>query len=169
FKTPIVRRFDSYPTLFHQKLCERFPTAVIDVCVTAIGGENSVAGARRFEADVLALKPDVVFIDYALNDRRVGLEQSELAWRSMIEACRKRDVLVVLLTPTPDLRENILDAETPLAAHAEQVRKLAGELQLPMVDAYAAFKAKAEAGDDIENLMSQVNHPNRAGHELVAD
>ncbi len=91
FKTPIVRTFDAYPTLFHQQLCERYPTAVIDVCVTAIGGENSVAGAARFNADVLALKPDVVFIDYSLNDRGVGLEKAEAAWRSMIDACMQEE------------------------------------------------------------------------------
>jgi len=39
------------------------------VICTAIGGENSSAGARRFESDVLVHKPDVLFIDYALNDR----------------------------------------------------------------------------------------------------
>jgi len=168
FKTPLVRTFDAYPTLFHQQLCEKYPTAVIDVCVTAIGGENSIAGAERFEADVLALKPDVVFIDYALNDRGVGLEKAEAAWRSMIEACVKKNMRVVLLTPTPDTRENILDDDAPLAAHAEQVRQLAAEYRVPIVDSYAAFRERAKSGNDISSLMSQVNHPNRAGHEIVA-
>ena len=167
FKTPTVRRFDSYPTLFHQQLCEQFPTAVIDVNVTAIGGENSVAGAKRFEADVIALKPDVVFIDYALNDRRVGLEQAKAAWRSMIERCLKEDILVVLLTPTPDQRENILDDESPLEKHAAQVRELAAEYKIPLVDSYAAFRQRAAAGDDISAFMSQSNHPNRDGHVIV--
>lgn len=168
FKTPVVRTFDAYPTLFHQQLCERYPTAVIDVCVTAIGGENSVAGAARFEADVLALKPDVVFIDYSLNDRGVGLEKAAAAWRSMIEACIAKNVRVVLLTPTPDTRENILDDNAPLAAHAAQVRKLAAEYHIPSVDSYAAFRERVKSGTDLGTLMSQINHPNRRGHEIVA-
>src|SRR5665213_2969528 len=85
FKTPEVRTFDGYPALLHQQLCRRFPHAVINVIVTAIGGENSESGALRFEGDVLSLRPDVVTIDYALNDRGIGLRRSEKAWRTMIE------------------------------------------------------------------------------------
>ena len=50
---------------------QQFPHAVLNVIVTAIGGEDSIAGAARFERDVLALRPAVVTIDYALNDRWV--------------------------------------------------------------------------------------------------
>ncbi|MEL6110284.1 MAG: sulfatase, partial [Planctomycetota bacterium] len=37
FRGGKVRRFDSYPVLFHQQLCDAYPTSVIDVCTTAIG------------------------------------------------------------------------------------------------------------------------------------
>ena len=84
FKTPVVDTFNAYPHLLHKKLKERFPYAVCNVIVTAIGGEASDTGARRFEKDVLAHKPDVVLVDYALNDRRLGLEKAKAAWTSMI-------------------------------------------------------------------------------------
>ncbi len=168
FRTPTVQTFDAYPSLFHRKLCEQYPTAVIDVDVTAIGGENSVSGAARFEQDVLSLRPDLVFIDYCLNDRRVGLENAEAAWRSMISAAVAANVRVVLLTPTPDVSENPRDGSTPLSQHAAQVRRLGDELGLSVVDSYAAFAARLEAGDELEAFMSQGNHPNRKGHEVVA-
>jgi len=84
FKTPLVNTFDSYPYLLLEELKELYPYAVINVINTAIGGENSAAGAKRFESDVLVHKPDVLFIDYALNDREIGLEKSKEAWESMI-------------------------------------------------------------------------------------
>ncbi len=168
FRTPIVQTFDAYPSLFHRSLCEKYPTAVIDVDVTAIGGENSVSGAARFERDVLSLRPDLVFIDYCLNDRRVGLENAEAAWRSMITQAMAAKVRVVLLTPTPDVSENPQDDSTALAQHAAQVRRLAAEFGLSVVDSYAAFAARLDAGDELAALMSQGNHPNRQGHEIVA-
>ena len=64
---------NAYPHLIHRALKERYPTAVINVIVTAIGGEASESGAARFERDVLSLKPDLVLIDYGLNDRGLGL------------------------------------------------------------------------------------------------
>lgn len=168
FRTPEVRTFDAYPALIHQELSARFPVAVINMVVTAVGGEESQSGAERFERDVLSLQPDLVLIDYSLNDRRTGLEAAATAWRSMIDACQARKIRVVLFTPTPDQGVDINDDQSALAQHARQVRNLAQEYRVPLVDSWAAFQAEQKAGRKLEDLMSQVNHPNRAGHELVA-
>ena len=101
-RTPEVRPIDSYPHLLAVLLKERFPHAVINIIVTAIGGEDSLAGAARFERDVLCHKPDLVFLDYGLNDRRKAAAEVEQAWRAMIGLARKLRVPVVLLTPTDD-------------------------------------------------------------------
>src|SRR6266704_3351789 len=95
--------WDCDPHLLHRGIKERFPYAVVNVIVTAIGGEDSEAGAKRFERDVLTHQPDVVTIDYALNDRRIGLERARTAWASMIEQAKAKGVKVILLTPTADL------------------------------------------------------------------
>ena len=76
FQTPTVNLLSAYPSMLHTKLATKFPHAVINVIVTAIGGENSEQGAKRFASDVLSLKPDVVTIDYSLNDRYLGLERA---------------------------------------------------------------------------------------------
>jgi lysophospholipase L1-like esterase len=168
FKTPVVDTFNAYPHLLHRGLKERFPHAVINVIVTAIGGEASESGAQRFERDVLALRPEVVTIDYSLNDRGLGLARAEAAWRSMITNATAHGVKVILLTPTPDLAAKLDDPNDPLNQHAEQVRRLARELGVGLVDSLAAFQRAAGAGHPLPELMSQGNHPNRAGHELVA-
>ena len=169
FRTPRVDTFNAYPHLTHVGVKEKYPNAVINVIVTAIGGENSTSGARRFEDEVLSLKPDVVTIDYCLNDRGIGLEVAEGNWRVMIEAALRNDIPVILLTPTPDQRSDMNNPDDPLNQHAEQVRRLAAEYEVGLVDSLAAFKAKVDAGTPLADLMSQVNHPNRAGHELVAE
>ena len=168
FKTPEVRMLDAYPSLLHRGLCERFPHAVVNAIVTAIGGENAEHGAPRFARDVLALRPDVVTIDYALNDRRIGLVSAEKAWRAMIEAALAAKVKVILLTPTADLHAKLDDPKDPLNQHAEQIRRLAAEYHVGLVDSLKLFREKIRAGTPLTNLMAQVNHPNRAGHEIVA-
>ena len=168
FKTPVVDTFNAYPHLLHRGLKERFPFAVLNVTVTAIGGEDAESGAKRFERDVLSLRPDVVTMDYSLNDRRIGLGRAEAAWRFMITNALARGIKVVLLTPTPDQRAKLDDPGDALLQHAEQVRRLAAEYQVALVDSLAAFQAAMRNGTRLEDLMSQVNHPNRQGHELVA-
>lgn len=167
FRTPAVDSMNAYPHLLHKELAAKYPHAVINVIVTAIGGENSERGEARFERDVLALRPDVVTIDYSLNDRGLGLERAKRAWVSMIEKAQAAGVKVILLTPTPDQSATMDDAEDPINQHAQQVRELAAECHVGLADSTKAFQEEVGRGKKREDLMSQVNHPNRQGHELV--
>lgn len=168
FKTPVVRRFESYPHLLHVGLTDRFPHAVINVIVTAIGGENSEQGAKRFANDVLPLRPDVITIDYALNDRRLGLEKARAAWVEMIKSAQSKGIKVILLTPTPDVSSNLDAPQDPLNLHAAQIRALASEFKVGLVDSLEAFRKEIKQGSALNDLLSQSNHPNKKGHQLVA-
>lgn len=163
-----VETFNAYPHLLHVALNQKYPNAVINVITTGIGGENALQGAQRFKDDVLSLKPDVVTIDYSLNDRGPGAPAVRSAWKSMVVSAKEAGVLVILLIPTPDLIEDILDPNANLAIHARQVRELAKELDVKLVDSYQKFLDLKAKGTDLQPYMSQNNHPNRAGHQVVA-
>lgn len=169
FVTPDVKTFSSYPILVHMALNNRYPLSVLNVMNTAIGGENSEKGARRFKEDVLKKNPDIIFIDYALNDRGMGLDKAKTNWEKMIRSAMKRKIRIFLLTPTPDKREDITSADAVLEKHAQQIRQLAKKYQIALIDSYALFKKEIDKGVKLDELMSQVNHPNREGHMLVAN
>ena len=169
FKTPEVRQLEAYPHLLRAGLAARFPHAVFNVIVTAKGGEDSSQGALRFERDVLSLRPDVVTLDYALNDRRIGLERARAAWTAMIQQAQSRGVKVLLFTPTPDLKADLTRPDDPLTQHAAQIRALAREHDTGLVDSLAAFESFARDGGRLATEMAQGNHPNAAGHRRVAD
>ena len=169
--TPVVDTLNAYPHLLLAGIKERFAFAVVNVVVTAIGGETSENGAARFEADVLSHHPDVVTIDYSLNDRGIGLERAESAWRKMIEASLGKSCKVILLTPTLDVlteRTGNPEWSIELPKHTEQVRRLASEYGIGLADSYQAFQRYIVNGGDVIDLLSHVNHPNRLGHQLVA-
>lgn len=168
FKTPVVQTFDSYPHLLHVAIKKAYPKAVVNVIVTAIGGENSEQGAKRFARDVLAIRPDVVTIDYSLNDRGIGLDRSKVAWEEMIASAQKAGVKVILLTPSWDVSVKVDDAKDPLSQHAQQVRDLAAKHRTGLVDTFDSYTRAMKSGTAMNSLMSQSNHPNRAGHELIA-
>lgn len=168
-KTPEVKTFESYPHLVHLKLKEQYPHAVINMITTAIGGENSIPGAARFERDVMSLKPDIVFIDYALNDRRQPTDKVEAAWLEMIAIAKKANVPVVLLTPTGDSSAKLDDPNDPLNLRAEMIRKIAAEEKVLLGDVFAAWVAEIAKGTPQTELLSQVNHPNLKGHTLAAE
>lgn len=169
FRTPNVNTFGSYPFLLLRKLNEKYPYAVINIIKTCIGGENSEQGAKRFKKDVLIHKPDVIFIDYALNDRSIGLSRAKAAWEKMIKQALKSKIKIVLLTPTPDITENIQDPNAPLAQHTKQIIALGARYGVPVADSYNCFRKLKENDQDINKYMAQSNHINESGHQIVAD
>lgn len=169
FKTPVVNTLQSYPFQLLKQLKGLYPYAVVNVINTSIGGEHSASGAKRFRSDVLNHKPDVVFIDYGLNDRKIGLVQSKKAWEQMIKAALKKKIKVILLTPSPDEKVNILDTATELAKVAIQIRELSKQYGVGLVDSYDLFRQKVLAGDPLNIYMAQFNHPNEKGCYLIAE
>ena len=169
FKTPDVQTLQAYPHLLLKELKQVYPYAVINTILTCIGGENAAQGAKRFKGDVLNHKPDVLFIDYALNDRGIGLEASRASWEYMIKAALKKNIKVILLTATPDQKVDISEKTTDLQKLCDQITGLANQYKIGLVDSYAAFQQRISAGGVLSDYMSQVNHPNEKGHQLVVD
>lgn len=169
FKTPMVNTLASYPYLVLKDIKSVYPLTVVNVINTSIGGENSESGLKRFEADVLTHKPDVLFIDYALNDRGMGLERAKIAWEKMIRLALEKNIKVILLTPSPDQRVDIKDDLSILDQHANQIKELAKSFQIGLIDTYALYKNKVKSGSNLVDYMSQVNHPNEKGHQMITD
>ncbi|WP_394794797.1 SGNH/GDSL hydrolase family protein [Armatimonas sp.] len=148
FKTPIVDSFHAYPHLLHK----------------AIGGEESESGAKRFTQEVLCHRPDLLLLDYGLNDRRIGLERAAAAWTQMIKAAKRRKLKLILCTPTLDTGDL-----SELRQHALQVHALAEKHETGLADSFAHWERAIADGTPREALLSQSNHPNEAGHRLVVE
>ncbi|GAA4307135.1 SGNH/GDSL hydrolase family protein [Aestuariibaculum suncheonense] len=164
----VTDRLNAYPFLTLKHVNNHYPYSVVNTITTSIGGEQSEQGAKRFNNEVLIHKPDVLFIDYALNDRSIGLDRAKEAWEQMIQEAIQYGTKVILLTPTPDLREDIASDDTDLAKHSHQIRALAKKYNVGLVDSYALFKEIAKT-EGLSGLMSQNNHINQKGHQFVAD
>ncbi|MDP4679998.1 MAG: SGNH/GDSL hydrolase family protein [Cyclobacteriaceae bacterium] len=167
FKTPVVNTLAAYPYQILKELKAIYPFAVINIINTSIGGENSEGGNKRFKTEVLVHQPDILFIDYALNDRGIGLKKAKEAWSSMIKSALKKDIKIILLTPSPDQRVDILELNNVFEQHSEQIKRIAMEYEIGLIDSYSLFKKKVIQGESIAMYMSQVNHPNELGHQLV--
>ncbi len=164
----VTDRLGSYPFLALKLINDHYPYSVVNTITTSIGGEQAEKGAKRFKNEVLNYKPDVLYIDYGLNDRSIGLERAKVAWEQMIEEALKYGTKVILLTPTPDLKEDITSEETELEKHSQQIRDLAKKYNVGLVDSYALFKA-IDKTEPLRGFMAQNNHINQKGHQFVAD
>jgi lysophospholipase L1-like esterase len=167
----VVRMRDAYPHLLHEILCLRYPMAVTNVIITAIGGEAAVPGAKRFQ-EVLRHKPSIITIDYARNDMYYPLEEVEAAWRSMIEEGLRENKKLILITPVPDCGQLYYDITKRRSSDddlAYLISRLATEYEVGLADAAGAFSRKIAAGAVVSEYMISSNHLNKAGHEIVAN
>lgn len=74
----------SYRGLMGQYLKDRYPKAHIEIHDAAIGGTGSQLGLFRLERDVLSCKPDLVFLDFTVNDGYDGKDVESLCFYETI-------------------------------------------------------------------------------------
>lgn len=168
----VTKPLEAYPHLLHEKISERFPHSVVNVIVTAIGGENSVSGAARFEKDVLKFEPDLITIDYGRNDMFLTEEEMRSAWEKMIQMAQKRGVKMLLITPAADSGAIYYEEEKRKLSDermAEIIRELAEKYGTGLADAEGAFSYLFQHGHTKSEYAAGVNHPNRKGHEVIAE
>jgi len=164
-KVPMIQTQHAYPRVLSDYLSKKYPTAVINVITSAVGGENSTSGVKRFESDALSYKPVMVIIDYGLNDRFTPAVDVKNNLTTMIELSRKAGALPVLVTPNIDLAGDPPNAFTTLSQQAELIREIAKSKGVLLADAYIEF---IQYKGDVKELMAQSNHPNENGHKLIA-
>ena len=134
----------------------------------AEGGTGSYFGASRFEYDVSSKNPDLVFIEFLVNDGYSGLsaEQSQANLEYMINTLYAKnpytDVVLVLVTNT-----TIYGRQTSL--YNAQVG-IANYYNIPIVDFGGELYNKFEGSLGLfnENFNDSV-HPNDKGYKLYAD
>ena len=85
----------------------------------------------------------------------------------MIEAALEKQIKVILCTPTPDMSARMGLADEPLTLHSNMIRRLAAEYHVGLADFYERFCAIAASGENLNDYMSQVNHPNAKGHQVA--
>jgi hypothetical protein len=93
--------------------------------------------------------------------------RAALAWRKLIEKALEANVHVLLLTSTLDIGCQLEPdgaASFAFKDHTQQIRDLALKYGVGLVDSFSVFGRHSS----ITHLLSWINHPNEAGHRLVA-
>jgi acyl-CoA thioesterase-1 len=162
---------------FAETLRKRFPGAVIDVRMKAIGGESSEGGLKRLQDDVIAQAPDLVTIGYGMNDQNkqangtnaTSPSQFERNIATMIEAVQKHtEADIVLITPC--LPNPLWKYASPnVTDYADKLRELGFKYRIGIADLQRIWLNELAAGKTHESLLiNNVNHPNDYGHSLYA-
>jgi len=161
----------SYRALVGQWLEELYPEAHFRFWDAAVGGTSSNLAAFRLQRDVLARKPDLVFIDFTINDHPYDVDEEKLASyesltrRVLLEA--GAPVLLVILAVRPDLEPARREPRPRDAKHKE----VGAAYNTPVADAVAYMDAEVKKGRYTPEEMWPDNdtHPQDKGYLLYAE
>lgn len=142
--------------------CERFPQAKVHAVNAGIGASPSFLGTFRLEEMVLAYQPDLVTVEFSVNDMSTfpNLLETEPyeAYESVIRRCVEAGIAVIPIFMTN--RDN-----TGMhACHS----KIAKYYRLPSINYHNAVYPEGERLCDWERLSPDEVHPNNAGHAFLA-
>ncbi len=135
-----------------------FPSSKIRFVNAGIGGTNSFYGAMRLQRDVLAEKPDLVIVEWAVNNQagKDFAESYEGVLRQLLRA--PGNIAVIELFFMHKDGENAQMWQEVLGRH----------YHLPMVSFRDAWWPELTSGRTLwEDLYADVVHPKDTGHRLA--
>ena len=107
-----------------QWFAAQFPDVQWDFLFSAIGANGTFLGTYRVQRDVIALEPDLLFIEYAINDKYGAFSKERAAWqcetivREVRQALPHTDIVILLVID--EATSKLLPDLYPTAAgHAE--------------------------------------------------
>ncbi|MCR9232570.1 MAG: GDSL-type esterase/lipase family protein [bacterium] len=162
-------------------LKEAFPKARIHEIHAAIGGTGSDLGVFRLQRDVLDHKPDLVFVEFAVND---GGRQPEAIWDSMDGIVRQiwqanpQTDICFVYTFRVNYEKELREGECPRAASAMEL--LADHYGIPSINVALKiaeleqqgklkFQSDKPLADGIIQFSKDGVHPLDQGHEIYTE
>lgn len=146
---------------------DSFPDAKVGGLKMSIGGTGSYLADFRYEREVKVKSPDLLFIEYAVNDLYYGrtYEETVRTAESLVQKAYAdnpyMDIVFVLVSD----KERGKDAYDTLRAHRDVAEKY-GLMCITMTDyIYPMLK---KTGDDYFKYFTDGVHPNDAGYEFYS-
>lgn len=137
-----------------------FPKAQLDFVNAGIGATDSYIGVHRADADLLSKKPDVVIVEFSVNDTdaALNLQTYDSLVRKILQA--ENHPAVILLFTTQEDGTSLQDTHMQIGS----------AYNLPMISYKNAVLPEIEAGKFTWKDISPDNiHPNSVGHGIIGE
>lgn len=161
----ITEGYNAGTTEFYAKTCTDllqgyFPDITVTGVNAGISGTPSLLGNLRLERDVLSADPDIVFVEFAVNDGQEADYKN--AYESLVRTLltQEKDIAVVLLF-------TVLDSGYTCQEH---MSKIGANYDLPMISVHDSVYEEIEAGKMTwQDYSNDQSHPNAYGHKCITD
>lgn len=153
-----------------EMLKKKYPSGMVEIINRGIPGDTADGGLYRLRQDVLDHDPDLVFVQFGLNDAFTGVHPGrfEAAVQAIIDQIKNdTDAEILILTSVPVLYERMDEIADDFYGRLEAI---AGREGLPIARVHRYWLKRIEEGVDFGSLVQadQV-HPTVEGYRLMAE
>ena len=151
-----------YARLTTDWLMEQFPDAEIEYVRAGIGATGSYIGIHRANRDVLSADPDLVFIDFSVNDTAEHTERNINSYDSLIRKLWNHESAPAVVT--------IAMTQEDGTSFQEYHSDICVAYDIPMISYREAILDVINNGHIIWDDISDDNiHPNVPGHKVLTE
>jgi len=160
-------------------LAAKHPELNLEFVNRGVDGETILDLEQRWDQDIIAERPDWLFIKIGVNDvlyrhladqldRAVSEEEYRAAYNRLIERTRKElDCHIVLIEPSPLEEDLTVPSQDAMRATAKVVREIGSEHGLDVIHVFQRFYEAIERAPN-KGWMVDVPHPNLKGQAILA-
>lgn len=161
----------SYRALVGQWFTATFPQSTVTNVDAAIGGTGSDLGAFRASRDVLAHHPDLVFVEFAVNDGSAPEAMIDRAMEGIVRQIRRADPatdICFVYTFVVGQRDEVVRAGLTRAMRRDEA--VAAHYGIPSVNmALPAARRLEDRMLTAQEFSKDGVHPTDAGYRIYAD
>ena len=148
-----------YAALVGKYLKETYADKKVNIYNEGVGGTGSDYGLMRLSRDIISHNPDVVFVEFAVNDSGTDKRLEMESIVRTLNTLENPPYIVYLYTTRKDFISG--------KAYHEQVADFYG---IPRIDLLPSLKAAVDAaGGDTTIYLPDGTHPSDAGYQVYAD
>ncbi len=151
-----------YAALTTKWIEEQYPSAKVNYVNAGIGATGSYIGVHRCDTQVLSKNPDLVFIDFSVNDTSDRTALNKLTYEGLIRKIWKYETApgIICVAMTQDNGTSVQDA------HGEVTEKYS----VPFISYHDAMLNFLNGNDGVQwnNISGDNIHPNMAGHAILS-
>lgn len=150
----------AYAYRVYEWLQQKFPDADLTYVNAGIGGTTSHFGTARVKEDLLTYEPDLVFLDFSVNDDATDFFAE--TYEGVVRQILLSEKAPALVPVYHIYYQNGMNAER---VHA----KICRHYELPVVSMRPLYQKLLDGELEMEEITTDGLHPNDYGHKLVAD
>ncbi len=147
---------------------KKYPQNEFDEINAGIGGTGTDLGMFRAHKDLISKKPDVVFVEFSVNDYRAGFKKAQYCMESIVrqilDADKNTDIVFVI-TIMKLMHDDIKEGKKLESYEAHY--SVAQHYGIECIDAGIEFTERIDRGEgDWKTYTTDCTHPNQYGYKL---